>query len=79
MRVPIDGGVKIEETDDRRCRETTVAQLPSRSGISVPAFCVHTYFAPGGARGSAPFVSIHTLLELGAQYTFEESGEADET
>ena len=60
-------------------------------GISVPAFCVHTYFAPGGvyisgvsfaverlrshpardgARGSAPFVSFHTLLELGAQYTF---------
>ena len=53
--------------------------------ISVPAFCVHTYFAPGGvsftvawlrspppacARGSAPFVSIHTLLELWAQYTF---------
>jgi hypothetical protein len=72
MRFPIDGGFKIEDTDDRRCLETTVAQrpLPSRSGISVPAFCVHTYFAPGGARGSAPFVSIHTLLELGAQYTF---------
>ena len=54
-------------------------------GISVPAFCVHTYFAPSGvyisgvsfaverlrshpardgARGSAPFVSIHTVLEL---------------
>jgi hypothetical protein len=55
-------------------------------GIPMPAFCVHTYFAPGGvsftvdllrsrpppacARDSTPFVSIHTLLELGAQYTF---------
>ena len=42
MRFPIDGGFKIP----------TIAGVlkvpPSRSGISVPAFCVHTYFAPGG-------------------------------
>jgi hypothetical protein len=63
MRFPIDGGFKIPTI-------AGVLKPPSRSGISVPAFCVHTYFAPGGARGSAPFVSIHTLLELGAQYTF---------
>ena len=52
--------------------------------ILVPVFSVHTYFAPGDgsftverlrshppacAHSSAPIVSIHTLLELGAQCT----------
>ena len=59
--LPIPGGIQVPVFSFTPTSPPAVRASPLRGCGLIPPAC---------ARGSAPFVSIHTLLELGAQYTF---------
>ena len=60
--LPIPGGIQVPVFSFTPTSPPAVRASPLRGCGLIPPAC---------ARSSAPFVSIHTLLELGAQYTIE--------
>ena len=59
--LPIPRGIQVPVFSFTPTSPPAVRASPLRGCGLIPPACAHS---------SAPFVSIHTLLELGAQYTF---------